>query len=60
MEKLLWSAKNLNDSKERGRIIRQAQAHKTRILNRFAKTAHFLELDALKLRVSVLFKTILA
>ncbi len=60
MEKLLWSVKNLHDSKERGRIIRQAQAHKTRILNRFAKIAQFLDLDVICLRVSVLFETILA
>lgn len=59
MVKLLRSAKNILDTNERNRIIRQAQAHKTRILDRFAKNAHLLDLNVIELRVSFLFETIL-
>ena len=60
MDKLLRSAKNLCDSTERSRIIRQAQGRKARALSKFAKHAHLLDLASLKLRVSVLFDMIVA
>ncbi len=56
MDKLLRSAKNLRDTTERLRIIRQAQAQKARVLSKFAKHAHLLDLETLKLRVYVLFE----
>ncbi len=60
MDKLLRSAKNLRDSTERGRIIRQSQAMKARILSKFAKNAHILDHETLKLRVSFLFEVIIS
>lgn len=60
MDKLLRSVKSVHDLSEQGRIIRQTQAHKARILNGFAKNAHILDLNVLKARVIVLFETNLA
>ena len=60
MDKLLRSAKNLRDTAEKARIIRQAQAQKARILSKFAKVAHLLDLSELKMRVSFLFEKVLS